>query len=151
MPSNLLLVAIVTAFVVVLCVMLHYEALRFMPDVLPKPKHHHRRRIVLLILGLLLAHTVEIWLFDQAYYGLLLFGDVDDLVGMGPTNLFDCVYYSAIVFSTLMLSTLGFSDIVPMGSIRFLTGTEAFAGLTFIIWSASFTFMKMSKSWSQRD
>ena len=133
----------VTIVAVVICVILHYEALRLISDLLPAPKHHHRRRIVFLILCLLLVHSIEIWVFGLANFGLLQFEDMGRLVGMDDLSLFNCIYYSAIVFSTL-----GFGDIVPDGPIRFLTGMEAIAGLTFITWSASFTLLDMTKTWN---
>lgn len=133
----------VTVAAVVICVSLHYEALRIISDFLPMPKHHHRRRIVFLILCLLLVHSIEIWVFGLSYFGMLQFESLGELVGIGDVSLFNCIYYSAIVFSTL-----GFGDIVPEGPIRFLTGMEAIAGLTFITWSASFTLLDMSKTWN---
>ena len=133
----------VTIVAVVICVILHYEALRLISDLLPAPKQHHRRRIVILILGLLLVHSIEIWVFGLANFGLLHFESMGQLVGMGDLSLFNCIYYSAIVFSTL-----GFGDIVPDGPVRFLTGMEAIAGLTFITWSASFTLLDMTNTWN---
>jgi len=35
--------------------------------------------------------------------------------------------------------------------LRFMTGTEAIAGLTFITWSASYTFMEMLKIWGNDE
>ena len=68
------------------------------------------------------------------------------MVGVTQMGILDCVYYSASVFTTL-----GFGDIVPLGPIRFMTGTEALSGLTFITWSASFTFLEMLKTWNHAD
>lgn len=142
MPENVWIVASVTLLAVIICVTIHYEALRVVSDFLPTPKHHHRRRVILLILCLLFVHIVEIWVFGVAYFTLLQFEGIGQLVGMDPVSIFNCVYYSAVVFSTL-----GFGDIVPIGSIRFLTGMEAIAGLTFITWSASYTYVEISKRW----
>ena len=136
----------VTAAVVVLCVILHYECLRMMSVWLPRPKHHHRRRIIILIFGLLSLHIAEIWIFGVAYFGLLSIGDLGELVGMGEISIWNCVYYSATTFTTV-----GFGDIVPQGTIRFVTGTEAIAGLTFITWSASYTLMEMLKFWENGE
>lgn len=93
------------------------------------PKHHHRRRIVILILCLLILHSVEIWIFGAAYFGLQFlpefgqfigYDQVGRFVGIGHLGILDCVYYSAAVFTTL-----GFGDIVTTGPIRFMTGVEA--------------------------
>jgi len=146
LPVNYWITVTVTAVVVVACVILHYESLRALSDRLPMPKHHHRRRIIILILCLLALHITEIWIFGASYYLLLQAGDFGHLSGLSETVLFDCVYYSASVFTTL-----GFGDIVPTGTLRFMTGTEALAGLTFITWSASYTFLEMLKTWNHRD
>lgn len=134
----------VTAAAVVVCVALHYEALRLISDWLPAQKHHRRRRIVLLILFLLIVHCVEIWVFGLVNYALLQFDGFGSLAGVGDITIYNCVYYSAIVFSTL-----GFGDIVPAGPIRFVAGMEGIAGLTFITWSASYTYLTMSRTWPE--
>ncbi len=147
MTAGYWITALATAAAVVACVVLHYEFLRVLSRRLPLPNHGHRARIVVLILSLLSLHIMEIWIFGGGYFLLLSFGDNGSLAGYGPMSLLDCVYYSATVFTTL-----GFGDIVPSGAIRFMTGTEAIAGLTFITWSASFTFLVMQRSWSfERD
>lgn len=131
-----------TALAVITSVILHYEGLRILSDKLPMPKHHHRRRIVLLILCLMLLHIIEIWIFGLAYYFLQFLPGYGALNGTSLLTVFDCVYYSATVFSTL-----GFGDIVPLGPIRFMTGVEAVSGLTLITWSASYTLMEMLRTW----
>lgn len=135
-----------TAAAVIICVLLHYEGLRLLSDRLPTPHDHQRRRIIVLIICLLLLHIAEIWIFGAAYYLLLAYGGAGTLAGNTQLEIFDCVYYSASVFTTL-----GFGDIVPLGPIRFMTGTEALSGLTFITWSASFTFLEMLKTWDHAD
>ncbi|MFT5173541.1 MAG: hypothetical protein ACI8W7_001718 [Gammaproteobacteria bacterium] len=57
--------------------------------------------------------------------------------------LYDHVNYSAAVYTTV-----GFGDIVPIGTFKLLTGTEALVGLGLITWSASFTFFEMQAAWS---
>src|SRR5262245_42435284 len=52
--------------IVVLCVTVHYEALRFLGRTLGA--HVHRRiGILLVMLGLLIAHMIEIWIFALGY------------------------------------------------------------------------------------
>ena len=138
--------AAVTAAVVVSCVVLHYEGLRFLTDRLPRPKHHHRRRIVLLILALMMIHIVEVWIFGIAYFALLKFDGFGALLGVAPTGFVDYIYYSATVYTTV-----GFGDMYPVGAIRTMTGTEGITGLTLITWSASYTFLEMLKSWRPDD
>jgi hypothetical protein len=142
LPLPYWITVLVTVFAVVVCVTLHYEGLRLLSDKLPMPKHHHRRRIILLIICLLLLHSLEIWVFGLCYFGLENFTGFGEFLGITHMGLLDCIYYSASVFTTL-----GFGDIVPTGPIRFMTGVEAVAGLTFITWSASYTFLEMHKTW----
>lgn len=136
------LTAAATAVVIILCTALHYETLRLLSTRVPLPKASPRPRIIMLILVLLMLHIAEIWIFGAAYYLLLATGDHSVLVGASSQSIADCVYFSASVFSTV-----GFGDISPTGPIRFLTGTEAVAGLTFITWSASYTFLVMQNTW----
>jgi hypothetical protein len=46
-------------------------------------------------------------------------------------------------------TTLGLGDLVPVGAVRFMTGTEALTGFVLIAWSASFTFVEMERFWKQ--
>lgn len=63
---------------------------------------------------------------------------------MGELNegFMDYVYYSAMVYTTV-----GFDDLIPSGTIRFLTSMEALSGFMFITWSASFTFLEIQRFW----
>ncbi len=145
-PPGVAQVLIATILVVVLRVLLHYEGLRLMSEYLPMPKAHHRKRVIMLILLLLLIHTIEIWFFGIAYYVLLTVFHVGELRGMDPVTVFDCVYYSAMSYTTI-----GFGDIVPYGAIRLMTGMEGLTGLVMITWSASYTFVVMLKNWKLND
>jgi len=44
-------------------------------------------------------------------------------LGPGAQHLFDLIYFSAVTFTTAL-----FGDLVPVGPIRFLAGTEALTG-----------------------
>ena len=146
LPASYWITALVTAIVVVVSVLIHYEGLRFLSNRLPSPRRHHRRRIVILILSLLFMHIIEIWFFGGAYFVLLRFDNFGALEGAADANWFDCIYYSASVYTTV-----GFGDIVPIGSIRTMTGTEGITGLVLITWSASFALMEMLKNWNKGD
>jgi hypothetical protein len=140
-PGNWI-VAIATLLVTMLCIGLHYDVLRGCIRFLPVVTRRRRRRVLVLILVILLTHVSEIWLFGFAYDLLVGFGHFGTLYGTEITGLPDFVYYSAMVYTTV-----GFGDILPSGSIRFMTGTEALVGLVMITWSASFTFLEMQRDW----
>ncbi len=146
LPLNYWIVVGLTVVAVVLCVAAHYEGLRLMSDKIQPRIGHQRPMIVVMILWLVLLHIIEIWIFGFTYFTLLNLGEFGHFEGVPILGFLDCVYFSATVFTTL-----GFGDIVPMGPIRFVTGTEAVAGLTLITWSASYTFHEMMKTWNSRD
>lgn len=131
----------ISGIVVTLCVALHYEALRFLGRMLGK--HIHKRIGVLLVmLGLLLAHVLEIWIFAIGYMVVQQGVGFGYISGMENGNFMDYVYYSSVVYTTV-----GFGDLLPVGAIRMLTAAEGLAGLALITWSASFTFLAMQRFW----
>ena len=132
----------INILVVTLSVIVHYELLRLLSIYLPILKIRKRLKVVFGILGSLLAHVIEVWIFAISYYILIkseLFGS---LQGNIEGNMSDFVYYSITTYTSL-----GTGDIHPVGDIRFLTGIEALCGLVLITWSASFMFLEMQKYW----
>ncbi|GJL55491.1 MAG: hypothetical protein NPIRA02_26230 [Nitrospirales bacterium] len=95
------------------------------------------------ILGALLAHVIEVWVFGFGYFYLTRFKEFDWLEGVvSQPTLEDCGYYSFVTYTTL-----GFGDLIPKGPIRFLTGMEALKGLLLITWTASFMYLQMQRFW----
>jgi Ion channel len=135
-------VAFVTGFIVLACVLLHYEVFSLLTRFLSKLQGHiRRRRILILIMGILVLHVAEVWLFGIGYFVLLQTPSVGEIKGSGG-ELLDLVYFSAVVYTTL-----GLGDLIPAGAIRLLTGMEALTGFVLITWSASFTFLEMQRFW----
>jgi hypothetical protein len=132
----------VTIMAVIIAVVLHYEALAFLYVWLGKIRLPPRPRVLLLIFAVLAAHVVEIWVFGVVYYLLIGAGGHGALLAGHPIGFLDNVYFSAVCFTTL-----GLGDVVPVGAIRFVTGTEALTGFVLITWSASFAFLEMQKFW----
>jgi hypothetical protein len=140
----MLVVVATTTAVVSACVLLHYETLRLLSLVLLRFHRKRRRRILVLMFALLTLAIVEIWMFGIAYDVLMSWPGYGALHGPGAADegLFDHVYFSASVYTTL-----GLGDLVPSGSIRFMVGTEALVGFTLVSWSAAFTFLEMERFW----
>jgi uncharacterized membrane protein len=137
-------VFVLNCLMVILAVVIHYEFLYRLTNLIPGMTIHHRYRIVVGVLGALIAHAIEIWLYAIAYYlvnGAEGWGNFE-----GSTNgsLMDCAYFSFTVFTTL-----GFGDIQPMGNIRYITGIEALTGLVLITWTASFLYYEMQRHWGR--
>jgi Ion channel len=135
-------VVLITGFIVLACVLLHYEVFSWLTRALVRMHLRiRRRRILLLIFGLLALHVAEVWIFGIGYFVLLDQHSSSQIHGAGG-SLLDLVYFSAVVYTTL-----GLGDLVPAGAIRFMTGMEALTGFVLITWSASFTFLEMQRFW----
>ncbi|MEQ9462125.1 MAG: ion channel [Haliea sp.] len=139
-----MMVFLVNGFIVAFAVVIHYEALHWLTRTLPRIPVVHRARIVLGVLGALVAHAVEVWIFAIAYYLLTMRLGWGSLGGTFDGTLLDCVYFSFTVFSTL-----GFGDIFPQGEIRYLVGIESRTGLVLITRAPTVLFYEMQRNWSQ--
>ena len=140
-----LIVGAATLLIVVLAVLLHYEASAVLSRFVGATRMRQRPRMLVLIFGLMLAHVAEIWLFAVGAWLLLGVGGTGRLAGPHGTALLDVVYVSATTFTTL-----GYGDFVPVGHLRFLFGMEALTGLVLVTWSASLTFLEMQRHWEER-
>jgi len=136
---------LVNSVLVIACVVIHYEALYRLTTLMPRLGVRHRYRIVLGVLGALVAHAVEVWLFAFAYYVMHHAEGWGELSGNFGGNLMDCAYFSFITFSTV-----GYGDIYPQGALRSLSGIEALTGFVMITWSASFLYLEMQRYWNTR-
>lgn len=141
----MLLAFLFNILVVAIAVMVHYECLERLSLLMPRLRLRYRFRIVIGLMGAILAHIVEVWLFAAVYYLMIRSGDFGTLVGAPEPNLLNCVYFS---FSTY--STVGYGDLVPVGQLRFLAGLEGLTGLVLITWTASFMYFEMTRYWSNQ-
>lgn len=128
--------------VIALVIGLHYEFLRQMSAALPRLPIPPRATILVGVLGAIVAHSAEIWLFALAYWVKLSFGIFGTLNGEFDGSLLDCAYFSFISYTTV-----GYGDVYPTGTIRFLAGMESLVGLLLITWTASYLFLEMSRHW----
>ncbi len=137
-------VLLLTALLVSLAVLIHFEVLHALSTLMRTRIVHPRVGLLVGVLGALLAHVVEIWIFTFGYWSLLGDSTYGSIEGDQTLSLGDCWYFSAVTFSTL-----GFGDLYPAGSIRFLTGMEALTGLVLITWTASFLYLYMQNIWGK--
>lgn len=139
-----LLLALVT---ICLSVLLHYFILWDMIGRLNRLTLPSLVAICGTVMGLIVAHLLEIGLFAVALFMLdANWGtEIGTLVGHDTTGVHDWYYYSAMVYTTV-----GFGDITPSGPLRIFAACEALTGLVLITWSASFTFLVMQVRWKKR-
>lgn len=142
---ELVSVIAIAVLVVATVVMVHYEFLYFLTVWNPQTRFSPRVRFVFRVVGALVAHTVEVWIFAVTYYLLLDVSRWGALKGNFDGSLWDCVYFSFVTFTTV-----GYGDIQPEGVIRHLVGFEALVGLLLVTWTASFLYVAMQQFWVQR-
>jgi hypothetical protein len=148
-PDNLLAHALVIAATMAAlgsCVLLQYEGLVLVWRWLAEHSGARRAKVLYAILSVILMHVIEIWIFGITIWLLLLWPETGSLYGPEELDVFECIYLSAVTFSTV-----GFGDIAPVGPIRFLSATEALTGFVLITWSASFTYLEMEKFWRAEE
>ena len=139
-PTNAAVV-FATMTAVCLSVLLHYEALVLTSHGLARLGGRRRIKVLYAIASVLVVHVLEIWIFGLALW-LLLHWPAFGNLGPGDQRLFDCIYFSAVTYTTV-----GYGDLAPVGPIRFLAGTEALTGFVLLTWSASFTYFEMQRFW----
>ncbi len=142
---SLLNVTLLNALVVAAVVLIHNEALIRLSGVLGRMRQSHHFRLIVAVFGVLLAHTIEVWIFASVYYFMHHAEGWGALTGNFDGSLPDCVYFSFTTFTTL-----GYGDIEAIGDLRHLTGIEGLTGLVLITWSASFLFVEMQRYWPTR-
>lgn len=141
----MLSIMFINSTLVALAVLIHFEALNLLSLIIPKMPFNRRLNILFGVVGALIAHTIEIWLFAFGFWGLIQFDQFGALVGPISNTLLDCAYFSFTCYTTL-----GFGDVHPVGHIRFLTGLEALTGIVLIGWTSSFMFIEMQKFWRDK-
>ncbi len=139
------MIFLINSLVIVLVILIHYEFLYRMSHAIPKMKIKHRFRIVFGVLGALIAHSIEVWLFAMVYYLLPWFENLGNLAGDFDGSLMDSAYFSYTTYTTL-----GFGDIQPHGAIRHFVGLESLTGLLLITWTASFLYFEMQRYWNKK-
>ena len=145
-----LLVAVVALAVTAIVVSLHYEGVYWLARRYSGRRvasGRSRRAMLKIIFALLALHVLEIGCYGLAYWWLVKVPDTGYVHGEhGMDHLFDAVYFSAATYTTV-----GFGDLSPVGAIRLVSGLESLVGLLLITWSASFTYLEMSRLWRVGD
>ena len=101
-----------------------------------------------IIFALLALHIVEIWCYGLTYWGLPQMPDAGFVHGQTACRARHAVRCGLSVSHHLQHG--GFGDLAPVGAIRLVSGTESLTGLLLITWSASFTYLEMSRLWRER-
>lgn len=130
-----------SALMVAVCIVIHYEMLRYASVLIPGLKVAVRLKVLLVVLACFIAHTIEVWLYAISYLLLDQIG-WGSLKGHTEEHFADFLYFSATSYSTL-----GIGDVYPTGVFRLISGIESINGLFLIAWSTSFTYFVMNRLW----
>lgn len=139
---EVLYASLVSLFMVLITVTLHYWTLYGLSEFLKRWKQRFRGEILLVVIAMFAAHMVEISLYGLIYLWLDNNDTAMNLGGAVDGSFLDHLYFSAACYTSL-----GLGDLYPMGTLRLVAGVEALNGLILITWSASFAFLVMQRRW----
>ena len=134
-------VVVLSALLVAITSLIHYEALTLLSNRLPRSRLPRRALVLAALMGLFVAHAMEILLYGLSY-ALLARWEGHGGLGLGLAGFDTALYFSAETYTSL-----GFGDVAPVGPMRLLAGVEALNGLLLIAWSASFMYLEMQRHW----
>lgn len=132
---------ILSLVLVLVSILIHYEALRATSAALPDPEGHSRSRILVAFAGVLCAHLASILMFSAVYAYLHSFQRLGGLAGKLEGGPVDFIYFSLMSFTTL-----GVGDIYATRPMRIIAGFQALTGFALIGWSASFAYVVMQRN-----
>ncbi len=144
-PVHYLISAALTAALTVLCVGIHYEALKLISSFHPK-RLSGNLNIGAVILLIIVTHCVEAIVFSLGYWLGTHVLPIGRLSGMREHGAIAYIYFSLETFTTQSIG-----DIIPVGPIRLLASVQPLVGLILIGWSTSFTFLIMRRDWRGDD
>jgi hypothetical protein len=135
---------LIAAVTVVACVYLHLGALVLLWSSYRRQVLPMRAFVGVTVLGIFVAHFLEIALFAAALAALVELGAADTPGGGLDLGHFDAIFYSA----TFYTATGG--PPLPTVPLRLLTVAETLTGVILIAWTASFLFMVMRRHWEEQ-
>ena len=137
-------ILLVSAALVIACVVFHGFTLQTIAQFLFRKQNFSFYRISILIAAAIVAHLIEIILFQFAYVWLVQHLQYGTIIGDTDLDWSDLFYFSAVTYTST-----GFGDLIPTGNLRLLATVEALTGLIMIAWTASFAFLVMQRYWQK--
>jgi hypothetical protein len=119
-----------------------YEILSVVMKLITQKNMTPRILLAFLWAGILIAHTISVFLYALVYWYLVRFFHYLPLEGVDVQGFFSYLYYSAVTYASL-----GLGDIYARGMLRLISSIEVVNGLTLISWSAMFTYFSVQKMW----
>ena len=95
--------------------------------------------------GLIVLHTLEIFLFAALYRALVDTGMMEGFINGSPQD-----WEAYMHFSGMSFVTLGYSQLEASGDLRLLSMMQSLGGFMVLTWSATFMYEVSRASW-RRD
>jgi hypothetical protein len=131
-----------SAVLLTLCTLVHYEALRITGRRIAHLTIRPRQRVLVVIFACLGAHLIEILLYGLAFALVLPIPGLGAINGSFVPSVQDFFYFAVSSYTTL-----GVGDVFAVGPLRVMVATAALNGFLMITWSASFTYLVMQRYW----
>ena len=134
---------VIGAGLAVLCVIIHalgtaawlkHLASRYVGDREPWGTLLSMRILSMTVLSLIALHTIQIAIWAVAY---LLLVEVSELT----------TFETALYFSFVTFTTLGYGDITLSEPWRIMSGIQALSGILLVGWTTAFLFAVVQRSW----
>jgi hypothetical protein len=139
-------VLLIGAALIALASICQYEIMQHATSLRLRMNFPRRFEVVAMILVTVVAHGFNVVLYALAFWWLHHHPAFGTLIGEFTNGAQDFLYFSLTCYTSL-----GFGDIYPEGDVRILAGLEALNGLVLIAWSASFTFLSVSRGFDGVD
>ncbi len=136
-------ITLITALAAILSIGLHFTALLLTTKILASFHGIHPVTIVFSLLLAVIAHLLEIFIFAIALQFMLSHGMIT--FSINAPSFFDIFYFSGTTYTTV-----GYGDIVLVGTGRTIAVVESLMGLVLIAWTASFTYYEMNRRWTRK-
>ena len=134
---------LIGAGLAVVCVIIHafgtaawlkHLVTRFVGDNEPWGTLTSMRILSMTVLALIALHTIQIAIWAIAY---LLLVEVSELA----------TFETALYFSFVTFTTLGYGDITLSEPWRIMSGIQALSGILLVGWTTAFLFAAVQRSW----
>ena len=134
---------VIGALLAVLCVIIHalgtaawlkHLTVRYVGDAEPWGTWLSMRILSMTVLALIALHTLQIAIWAIAYLSLV---EVSELT----------TFESALYFSFVTFTTLGYGDITLGEPWRVMSGIQALNGILLVGWTTAFLFAVVQRSW----
>lgn len=146
MSWDFLSTILLTATLVSVNVLFHYEGLRILSHALSSMTFSSRTHMLTIILGVFLIHMLEIGFYAMGYWFAVAALNIGSFTGLTAMTARDLFYFSAVTYTTL-----GYGDILPIGDLRLFVSIESLNGVLLLGWTTSYTFVAMQQYWTVSD